>query len=242
MSSVLEKNDVDINPLFAWSKEFEIVTSDGTYPVFMRVCGDADIGKARVSALRKSAELRKNLKDLNSDERFAYIKEMDELSVESMVSVVIVFSMRDLSEKAKKQVKIKAPKQPRSDASTEAHEKYQKEVDDYPTKYQQAIKKFLEKEVEIMKAKLESLDKETLYTKYVSFMIDELCERDLMKYFREWTAYLSSYKDEGLKTRFFESFDDFANLPSDLKEEFIKQYTLLELSMDNLKKLQPVTQ
>lgn len=242
MSTVIEKNDVEIGPLFSWSKEFVIESNGEEIPVYMRVVGDADVNKSRVSALRRSAELRKKLRDSDSDEHFAYIKPMEDLSIESLVSVILVFSMREFSEQAKKEVKIKLPKQPKSDAKTEEHEKYQKEVDEYPEKYQKELKKLLEKKVDAEKDRLSGLGKEVLYTKYTDVMIEELCERELLKAFREWTAYLSAYKDKELTQKFFTSFEEFNNLPSELKEQFIKEYSLLELTMDNLKKLRPVTQ
>jgi hypothetical protein len=242
MSSVIEKNDVNVSPLFSWSKEFEIVGGGEPVKVYMRVVGDADINKARVSALRRSGELRRKLRDLNSDERIVYIKDIDDIEPEAMISVITVFSMKELAEKAKSEVKVKVPKAPRSDAKTELHEKYQLEVDAFPGKVQQEVRKILEGKIEALKNELSSKDKSFLYKKYEASMIDELCERELMEAFREWTSYLSVYKDEDLRVRFFSSFDEFANLPSEIKDQFIREYTLLELSMDDLKKLQPVTQ
>lgn len=240
--SIVEFNDVDISPLFSWVKEFEVVTKKAKTPVFMRVLGDADLNRARVAALRHSAEFRRKLKDVNSDERIAYIKDIDEMTEEQLVAIIIVFSMRDLSDKVKKKITIKAPKAPRSDAKTSLHEKHQQEVDQYPIKRDEEIKKLLTKEVEALKKELEKESKEALYNKYLSLMVDEMCEQELLRFFKSYCAYLGSYKDDSLTERLFSSFEEFSNLPPKLKTQFISEYANLELYGDDLKKLQQVTQ
>lgn len=242
MTEIVEHNDVDISPLFTWSKEFEIIDNGISTPVFIRLLGDADINIARVAALRSSAVLRKKLKDINSDERLAYIKDIDDLTMDSLIAVVTAFSMRSLSDNVVKNLKIKPPKLPRSDAKTSVHEKYQAEVDSYPERRQTEIRSGLEKEVDKLRKLLEKEDKVVVYNKYVNSMIDEICEQELMRVFKAWSAYLGSYKDGSLSERLFLSFDEFNNLQSYLKEQFISEYSKLELNGNDLKKLQRVTQ
>lgn len=240
---IVEHNDVDINPLFAWSREFKITSKEGNdISVFMRLVGDADINRSRVAALRASADLRRKLKDENSDERMAYIKDIDDIEKDVLIAVIIMFSMRDLSEKAQKNLKIKPPKVPRSDAKTSVHEKYQADLDSYPDRRKAEIRSLIEKEVDKMKESLDKEPKETLYKKYLASMIDEMCEQELLRVFKAWCAYLGSYKSQELSEKLFSSFDDFSNLPSGLKEQFLSEYAKLEINGDDLKKLQRVTQ
>jgi hypothetical protein len=241
---IVEKNDVDISPLFSWSKKFEIVDKDDKVlmEIFMRIVGDADLNRTRVFALRNSADLRNKLKDENSDEHLAYLPHIDQMSEEQLINLILVLSMRDISKKVVKNVKVKVPKVPRSDASTEKQEKYQLEVDAYEGKRQVAIKKDIEKELELKKEDLLKQTKDQLYNAYVIYMINELCEQEVMRCFREYSAYLGSYKDENLRERLFASFEDFANLPTNLKEQFISAYQSLDLGGDNLKKLLQATQ
>src|SRR5688572_17792334 len=125
----VEKNDVDINKLFIWGKKYDIVNAQGevVYEVYMRLLGDADLNRTRVHALRKSQELRKKLRDVNSDERLLYVREKDELSKDELIYNVIALSMRDINNRAVREVKIPRPKAPRSDAKIEKMEKYQAE-------------------------------------------------------------------------------------------------------------------
>jgi hypothetical protein len=239
---VVEHNDIDISPLFSWSKEFEVTANETVTPVYMRLLGDADMNRARVAALRKSAELRKKLKDLNSDERLAFIKDIDDIELESLIAVVTVFSMRDLSTKAQAKLKIKAPKVPRSDAKTSVHEKYQAELDSYPERRQAELRELLNKEVELMKESLTKLGKEEVYKKYIASMIDEMCEQELLREFKSQCCYFGCYKTKELTERLFSSYDEFANLQSNLKEQFLEEYSSMELQGEDLKKLQRVTQ
>ena len=241
MSSIVEVNDVDIAPLFTWSKEFEVVSDGKVTPVFMRLLGDADMNRARVAALRKSAELRRKLKDLDSDERLAFIKDIDDINIDVLVAVIIVYSMKDLSDKATQKLTIKLPKAPRSDAKTSTHEKYQEEIDSYPDRRQEELKELLNKEVESLKEILMLEPKEVLYKKYVNTMIEELCEQELLKEFRAQCSYLGSFKNRELTERLFSNYEEFSNLQPDLKQQFLNEYSSMELQGDDLKKLQQVT-
>ncbi len=238
--AVVELNDVDISPLFNWSKEFELIGEDKTTSVFMRLVGDADINRARVQALRRSAELRRKLKDIDSDERIAFIKDMDDFDIDTLASMITVFSMRDLTERATSKLTIRPPRQPRSDAKTEKHEKYQQEVDSYPERRQTELRDLLEKEIEESKKSLEKESKDVLYKKYVNAITDELCEQELLSAFRTWCCYLGTYKDKELKERLFSSYEEFSNLDANLKDQFLSEYSSMELYGDNLKKLQRV--
>ena len=73
----LEKSDINISTLFNWGKKFSLVDKNNTeiYEVYIRLVGDAEYGRSRVYALRKSSELRKKLNNLESDERIAFIPE-----------------------------------------------------------------------------------------------------------------------------------------------------------------------
>jgi hypothetical protein len=238
--SIVERNDVNIAPLFAWSRELEVTWDDVKVPVFMRILGDADLNRARVAALRKSAELRKKLRNTDSDERWAFIKDIDEISMEQLAAVIAVFSMRELSEKALPKLKIKAPKQPRSDAKTAAHEKYQEEIDSYPERRQAELRSILEKDVDALKKSLEAQPKELVHSKYVSIMIEEMCEQELLREFKAQSTYFGTFKNEQLTERLFSSYEEFSNLNPDLKQQFMAEYAQLEMSGEELKKLQQV--
>lgn len=239
----VEKNEVDIEKLFTWGKEFDIEDSEGKVlaKVYMRLLGDADTNKARVYALRKSAELRKELSDVDSDLRWATIKQEDTMELEDLYNMITVFSIRQITNEASRQVSVPAPKPPRSNAALSKLEKYQKEIDEYPAKRAEAINKYIKKEVEVLRAFLAKEDKSALYRRYVNTLIDEFCEREAIRAYSDMEVYLGCYKDSDYSERFFSSFDKFDNLDEAQKDMFKTAYSRIGIGMDELKKLREAT-
>lgn len=240
----IEKNDVDINKLFSWGTVYEIVDGNNEVQakVYMRLLGDADTNKARVYALRKSHELRKALKDLDSTERLIYIRPIEELELEDIVNYIVVFSMREITNRAYKEVKVKKPAQPKSDASLEKMEKYQEEIDQYPIKLKEAVEKYMKKGVDELKESLKTSTKEELYKRYENALIGEFCEQEAIRAYKDMELYMACYKDENYKERFFSSFEEFDNLDTQVKMDFRAAFDRIEVGMDELKKLREATQ
>jgi hypothetical protein len=246
MSDIVEKNDVNISKLFDWGRVFEIVDprdEDNIVLVYMKLLGDADLGRARTYAVRKSAEMRRKLKDLNSDERVAYIRTIDEMTLEELVNMIIVFSGRELSNKVRTTVKIPTPKPPKSNSKLEKSEKFQKEVDEYPQKRAQAIADALSKEVDLLRQNLNKRGKEELYNMYVIALVDEFCEREAMVAFEDMQTYLGCYTDDTYKPDklFFKEFEEFNNLEPSVKTQFKDAYRSIDIELSELKKLRRAT-
>lgn len=252
MSDVVEKNDVDISKLFGWGRVFEVVNptneSDGVVLVYMKLLGDADLGRARVYAMRKSAELRRKLRDENSDERVAWVRSFDELEHKDLVNLIIVYSSREISNNARSKVNVPTPKPPKSNAKLEKTEKFQKEVDEYPTKKAKAIAEAIDKEVETLRKNLVGKSKEELYKQYIIALIDEFCEREAMVAFEDMQTFLGCYTDDTYKVRFFTdpetkqpSFDLFDNLEPTIKAQFKDAYRSIDIELSELKKLRRAT-
>ena len=240
---IVEKNDVDIEKLFSWGKVFVFENWNGEEEAFiyMRLLGDADVNRARVYALRKSAELRKELSDTNSDIRWATIKQMDAMEINDIVNYILIFSMREITNNAVQEVRVPAPKPPKAKARLAALEKYQKEVDEYPKKRLEALNKIIQRETDKLRNYLATESKETLYKRYVNTLIDEFCEREALKAYSDMECYLGCYKDDEYKNRFFSSFEKFDNLLEDQKSIIKNAYSKLGISTDDLKKLREVT-
>ena len=238
-----EKNDVNISRLFDWGKAFELVgDGDVISIVYMRVLGDADVNKARVHALRESAELRRKLKDTNSDEYLVTIKDIDDVTEDNLVNLITLFSTRYITQRMWSEIKLKYPKQPKSDAPLEELERFQKEIDEFPAKREKTIRDAVQKEVDKLVKDLKKKSKEELYKQYMASLTDELCEQRVLQSFREISTYLGCYKDNDYKERFFESLDEFLNLETAQKVEFISAYQTLEMGTEEIKKLREATQ
>jgi len=253
MSDVVEKNDVDIQKLFGWGRVFEIVNptnEDDITLVYMKLLGDADLGRARVHAMRKSAELRRKLKDEDSDERISWVRSIEELTVQDLVNLITVYSSREISNNARAKVKLPpTPKPPKSKAKLEKSEQFQKDVDEYPQKKAKAISDAVAKEVEDLQKSLIKRGKEELYNDYVKKLIDEMCEQEAITAFETMQTFLGCYTDDTYKVKFFRdsetnepSFEMFDNLEPTIKAQFKDAYRSIDIELSELKKLRRATQ
>jgi len=244
MGIVPEKNDVDISKLFTWGKEDVIKDNDGEEVIkfYIRLIGDADMNQARVHALRKSSELRRKLKDNTSDERLAYIPEMEVLEKKNLVTALLMLKAKEIGEEVGKQINVPFPKEPDSEATLEEQEAYQKAVDEYPDKRDDMIRDKVKERLEAEEKSLEKWDLQKLYDEYVAYIVNDLCEKAMYDDFKSSCVYYGTYKDSTCKERVFSSSLEVSALPTEIRQQFIDSYATLELNSDYLKKLQGATQ
>jgi len=239
MPASIEKNDVDISKLFNWGLGFPIQDDDGKelFKVYIRLVGDAELNRARVFALRKSAELRRQLKKEDSDERLAFIPFYELVEKEELVQSLLLFNTKFLTSEALREVKVTMKKEPDSDATLEEQEEYQAWVDNYPKEREAKIREYVQERVGNIEKELMEKDKETLYKDFERAVTDQLCENEMMLKYRDMCAYLGSYKDKEYKELFFKDFGEFENLPKNIKDQFLESYLSLEIGGEDLKKL-----
>jgi hypothetical protein len=234
----IEKNDVDISELFKWTKEVEIEDAFSGVKVkfYMRLLGDADLGRARTHGYRKSSELRKKLKTKDSDERTSLIAELEDFTdPEIVIKAIDVLRTPDIYQRAIKNVDIPEPKEP-SDDELEKWEEYQKAVDDYSAKFKEAVDKEAEKlRLEDEKYLKERVENE-LYKIYENEVINRLCQEEMNNTFYDMSIYLATFKDDKFKVLAFKNFDVYNNIRPALKTRLKEEYQKLELGIDVLKK------
>lgn len=240
----IDKADVELTKLFNWGQEFKIKDIGGkeVLTVHIRLNGDSEISRARVYALRKSAEMRKKLNEENSDERLAYIPNKSMVEPESLVEGILLYKTREISQEAVRSIKINFPKEPGIEATLEEQETYQKEIDDFPTKRSEEIKKYITDSLDVERNKIKDLDLNALFNIYEKLVINQICENEMTTRYREMCAFFGTYKDKNYKDRLFKVLEELNNLPIEVKNQFIDSYEILEINGDDLKKLQEVTQ
>lgn len=231
----IETNDVDISKLFHWGDKFELSDKYGNpvLTVHMRLVGDAELNRSRVFAIRKSAELRKKLKDINSEEYMAFIQDVED---DGLIDLILMFKVREFTQQASRMIKPKLPKEPKSDADLEDLERYQEEVDTYADRRFKEIAEEVERMSNDARKLLEKESVEWLRKEYKRLLINEFCEQEMVQRFKESCAFYGTFKDADYKVRLFESFEQFDNLPSEIKTQLLDNYSMLEINIDSLKK------
>ena len=238
----IEKNDVDISKLFAWGASMDLVTPQGDVVVWMKILGDADVNRARIYALRKSAEMRAKMVDMDSDERVALIPVLDTSSKSKVVELMLTLRIREVSEVATKDLKIVYPKELESIATLKEQEKYQAVVDNFPKYVDGLTKKAVEKGVAKERKRLNKMSMEELEELYTSTLIEHVCETEMYQAFQDKTTYFACFKDDAYILPLFANFEDYLNLPTQVKTTLSDFYGTLSMDMDSLKKSPEVVQ
>jgi hypothetical protein len=232
----LDRNDVDISKLFAWGKQFEIEYRGKKFSVWMKLLGDAELNRARIAALRKSAETRKALRSESSDENLAYLPSFEGTTKDEIINGILLSMTKEYTTDAFRELRFDLPKEPHSEASLEEREQYQAEIDDFPKKREKAIREYVENKLQGKREELNEKTKEELYNDLISSVINQICELEMLKKFREMCVFFGSYKDKNYTTRIFESLEQFENIPSEVKEQLIENYSALDIDIEELKK------
>jgi hypothetical protein len=237
MANFAEKNDVDISKLFNWGSEFMIIDSQGkeVQKIYIRIIGDADLNKARVSALRKSSEMRKKLRDPNSDERVAFIPEKESFTKDRLVENILATKVKSVAVDVVKDMDLGFPKELEEDATLEEQEEHQREIDSWETNRNERINSIVKEKIDIERTKIEAIPFDDLYSSYEDELVNLVCENEMYKSFIDWCTYFSCYTDKKFVHRTFKSFEEFSNIPTFIKEQLLKFYGELDINIDNLK-------
>lgn len=240
----IDKNDVDISALFKWNKEIEIEDSMSGLKAkfYMRLLGDSDLGRARAYAYRKSSELRRKLKDKDSDERVSLLASMEDFSdVDIIIKAIEILRLSDIYQRAIKTVDLPEPKEPQDD-ELEKWEDYQKKVDEYSEKFRKAVDKEADK-LRLEDAKfLKGKEVQELYKIYENEVISRLCQEEMNNNFYNMSIFLATFKDDKFKIPAFKDFDSFDNVHPSLKAKLKEEYQKLEMGVDILKKSPEATE
>jgi len=237
MSITPEKNDVDISKLFEYTREIKLYGSRGKRKtVYMRLLGDAEVNRARVKALRKSAELRKKLSDTDSDEYVALIPDVGDATREKLISLIVMMDTKEITTMVRKEIDVPFPNVPGEDATLEEEEKYQKAVDEYPERLRNTIKAEVIERLSKRKDVYKDTTKEELISYYVNLFVSEICETEMYRYFYYYSVFFSLYQDEEFTQRLYTDFQEFDNLPTQVKSNLVDNYHELELGLEDLKK------
>lgn len=237
-----EKNDVDISLLFRWSTKAELsdpLTGE-RYTVYIRLVGDADLNRAKVYGYRTASQLRKKLRDENSDERLSYIAEIqDYKDKELIIQTIILLQTPEIYNDALNLAMddVSEPKEPRTDAPQERWEEYQEKVDDFERTLQEKVEDAMTFLQTKESKKLSEYEMEDLHELYLNITINRLCEEAFQNAYYDMCVYLGVYNDENFTVKAFKDFDSYLNASSRLKIDLRAKYRDLEIGIDTLKKL-----
>jgi len=236
----IDKNDVDISALFNWGKEITLVDQYGQdvlgHPLYIRIVGDSELNRARVAALRASADLRKKLHEEDSNERVALIPDSKYVEDENLVEAIVGNEIRNIANDIIRSMDFNLPVEPKSDATLEEMERHQQKIDGWPEERSKKIADELSKRIAKERKRISQLTREKQEDIFEKTLIDSYCQDEMYKVFNEWCVYFGTYVDDEYKDRAFRDFEQCQNLPTDIKTQLFEAYNSIDLNLDNLKK------
>lgn len=235
--NTIDKEDVNIKKLFYWHKPVEIFddADEVILKVYMRVVGDSELQQARAAALRESAKFRKLLKN-DEDTRLSYIPEYEDYTTEDLISAILALLTPEVTRDAVLNVTVPMPKEPKSDADLEEQEEYRKKVDEWPLLRKKAIDDCVLNKLTEYEKIYKEYARDKLEEEHERLLISELCKNKMINTFRDYCIYFGVYSDENFTSRYFNNFEEFINLPTSYKEQFINAYETLDIDTEELKK------
>lgn len=228
---------LDFDKLFLYKNKLEITKDNETVgSVYQRLLNDADIEFARAQALRASGEFRQALRNESSDDYYSYISALFDLGQDELVANILVQEMGPRRERLQSEIPPIIPKRPESDASLEVLEDYQKAVDEAETKWYKKVNEQLEEELTKRKGELTEKDPEDLRKILKQALVNKLCSLRMINVFQTWCAYMGTYNDAACQEKYFESYEEFENLPSEVLTQLVDGYFKLGLEIVEVKK------
>jgi hypothetical protein len=230
---------MEISNLFKWNtvhfvedENGDKIREDGEpVKVFVRIVGDNDLSSARHYAIKKARKLRKEYKENAED----YIPDLDELSKEELVSIIILGEMSEIYKQAERDTEIKFPKKP-DGLTLQDEERYQKERDDYFDNLQEAILNKSEEYIENRKKYYNTLSKENLKSHTTNAYINKMVENEMSKIYNDAILYYACFVDDKFEKKVFDSIEDVINASSILKSQLQNTYNKLSIKDTELKK------
>lgn len=232
-----------LSDLFKWKKQVTIKQGGDKEDiiVWMRILGDYDLSESYKLARVESAKIRVKMKDVTSDEYLNETTALAEYEDSELKQLVISTKSNDFFAKAIAVVnKGELPKMEdialEPDAPTLAEqEKYDAALKEVTDEYTKEINDYITARSEELDGILSAKSHEELWNEAVICIQNFIPERAFTLELNNQKVYRATYQDEYCKIRAFESIDDYKNASNKLRQQLISDYTLLELSSEDIK-------
>lgn len=229
---------MDISKLFKWEGAHILRDAQGHYivgedgeplKVYIRVAGDADLDRIKRYALTESRRLR------DSGEVRALVPDLSDLTVEELVSFIVLNRATEIYKQAEREVEIKYPKEIET-PNLAQEETYLEEVDTYFDRLHEAVIKRTTTLAEEEKTSLRGLSKERLLLLATAAAENRMLEEYMLKAFNEGLLHYVCFVDPEFTELVFKDIAAARNAAPFLKEQLINAYNILNLRDTDLKK------
>jgi hypothetical protein len=245
-----EKELGKLTNLLKWHKQIIIKDEKGLIirdqnnnpiQMYMRVIGDKDLEDAMLKARFASAQLRKELANLESEQYLANVAVFSEATKEQCIEMIVqgraanwageafsVVKMPDLPEIKEIAIDPDAP-------TLEELEKLDNAIFEVNTKYQKELALYVESREKGLRTELKDLPLEELQERAKNEVIIVMAVSTYLDTLADEKIWRSVYQDEEFTIPEFNGIEEFQNLHSFLKDQLRQEYSSLEQGLDEIK-------
>lgn len=216
--------------LFRWKTHVTIEGID----FYIRVVSDHVIDDARREALLAARKLRRDLRDVTSDDYLIYLDPLADLDTAELKNLVTVVAMREimrdyLNTNPRPVItplgdNPSQEEQEEFEAAKEAREgEYLAEMELYVANWRKDFESTLDKRTD-----------EQLLRMARANRIDQVCEEKFSSVFEDHVVAASVYADDKYKTRMF-TIEQYKELPNEIREKLRDAYNNMSVSPEQIK-------
>jgi len=226
-----------IAKLFRWHKKIEIKEGDKVLDtVYVRLVGDAEFQEAKNLSLTRSKALRIKLRNPETDEYKASFSDLETLTRDELLMGITFGEIADYRDEALLQMPEKELPPLSDNPSLEEQENYEETIQTRQRERAESLTKYIEKRADERKVELSKIeDIGKLREMYTHSIINLKCSEEFTKSFREYQIYKGTFKDAKFQELAFDSFEEYSQCSSRLKDMLLTAYVSLELTGEDLK-------
>jgi len=226
-----------LSKLFRWHRKVEIREGDKVLEtVYVRLVGDAEFQEAKIAALKRSKQLRTQLRNKDSNDYQASFSDLDSLTRDELTMGITFGEIPDYRDEGLLTLPEREVPELPDNPTLEQQEEHETKLEELQAERAKTLTEFIEKRAEERKeeiGKVEDIDK--LREMYVHSVINMKCSEEFTRAFREYQVFKGTFADNKFKTLAFDDFDDFDGCAPQLKSQLISAYVSLEMTGEDLK-------
>lgn len=230
MSKQLISNEALMAKLFRWktSVDFNGVS------FYLRVVSDATVEDARKYALLNSRQMRRSLRNSNTDEYMIYLDQYDDFTKSELNAFIQIAASKEtmreyLSNNPRPQLD-QLPDSPTQEQIEEYEAARQANQEEYIKTMQDSIEVW---RVDFEKA-LDTQTEDALRAMARKYRTDEVCENVFNAEFEAFIVASSVYGDDKYSRQLF-TVTEYKNLPTEVKDVLYNAYNNMNIAADDVK-------
>lgn len=200
---------------------------------YQRVVPQHVMEEARKVALMESRKMRRLLRDPNSEEYLMYLDIVSDLDNADIIEAIAARAVNEaIEDYVRTNPRPVVPKP--SEEDLEALERYQQEKEEAEKNYLDDLEAYSRTIYERVTESVKGLNREELEGRYKKVQTDVICDRVFSEKFESFVLANSLFLDKDFKKPAF-SFEEFCDLPSDVRGFFRKSYNQINMTYEELK-------